>query len=261
MSLKIFKKSKNKIDNKKNYWYENFKTFLIAILIALILRSIAFEPFSIPSGSMKPTLLEGDYLFVSKYSYGYSKHSFPMSSRYSFFNSSNRLFGKYPDRGDVVVFKFTQNTKIDYIKRIIGLPGDKIQIKDGILFINEKEIKREHKGVWRANDRYNISHTYDIYEESLNKDFIYNVIDASPNGMLDNTGIYVVPKGHLFAMGDNRDQSSDSRILNKLGYIPYENLVGKAQIIFYSRDRTEPLWKLWSWPSSIRIERIFKSIN
>ena len=260
MSLRIFKNPKNKVDSKKNYWYENFKTFLIAILIALFLRSIAFEPFSIPSGSMKPTLLEGDYLFVSKYSYGYSRHSFPMSGRYSFFNSSSRLFGTYPARGDVAVFKFTQNTKIDYIKRIVGLPGDKIQIRNGILYLNNKEIDRESLGSWSARDRNNIMYTYERYLEKLSDNSLYEVLDASPNGMLDNTDIYTVPEGHVFALGDNRDQSSDSRILSQLGFIPFENLVGKAQVIFYSRDRAEPLWKLWLWPSSVRLERLFKSI-
>jgi len=256
--MNLFNKSNNKQkDIKKNFWYDNIKTFIIAILIALILRSFAFEPFSIPSGSMKPTLLEGDYLFVSKYSFGYSKHSFPMS----FPPFSGRLFGKHPERGDVAVFRYTQNTKIDYIKRIIGLPGDKIQIKNGILFINGNEVQRSYKGTWRAKDRHNVMHTYDKYEEKISEKFIYNVLDASPNGMLDNTGIYIVPKDHFFAMGDNRDQSSDSRILNKLGYVPFENLIGRAQIIFYSRDRSKTFWKLWLWPSSVRLERIFKRIN
>ena len=257
MSIKIFnKKNNNKNSAKKNFWYENIKTFIIAILIALVIRSLAFEPFSIPSGSMKPTLLEGDYLFVSKYSFGYSKYSFPLS----FPNFSGRIFGKFPERGDVAVFRYTKNTKIDYIKRIIGLPGDKVQIKNGMLYLNGKEIERTSKGTWRARDRYNIFHTYDRYEEIISDDFIYSVLDSEPNSMLDNTGVYEVPEGHFFAMGDNRDQSSDSRILNKLGYVPYENLIGRAQLIFYSRDRSTPLWKIWLWPSSVRLERIFKRI-
>jgi len=259
MKFNLFKKKISKgvnVSIKKNYWLENFKTFFIAILIALTLRTFAFEPFSIPSGSMKPTLLEGDYLFVSKYSFGYSKHSFPMS----FPSFSGRVLGKYPERGDVAVFKFTQNTRIDYIKRIVGLPGDTVQVVDGILYLNNIAIKRKSKGTWRAKDRNNIMQTYNRYEENLSDNFIYDVLDATPNGMLDNTDIYTVPAGHIFAMGDNRDQSSDSRILSQLGFIPFDHLVGKAQIIFYSRDRSEPLWKLWLWPSSVRLERIFKKI-
>jgi len=259
MKLNFFKKKNFKEGNsakKSNYWVENFKTFSIAILIALTLRTFAFEPFSIPSGSMKPTLLEGDYLFVSKYSYGYSRHSFPMS----FPGYLGRIFGSFPERGDVAVFKFTKNTKIDYIKRIIGLPGDKIQIKNGVLFLNDKAVNRKSMGLWSAKDRNNVMYTYDKYEEKLSDNVVYEVLDASPNGMLDNTDVYTVPEGHFFAMGDNRDQSSDSRILSQLGFIPFENLVGKAQIIFYSRDREESLWKLWLWPSSIRVERLFKSI-
>ena len=259
MKFNLFKKKISKSENvviKKNYWLDNFKTFFIAILIALTLRTFAFEPFSIPSGSMKPTLLEGDYLFVSKYSFGYSKHSFPMS----FPGFSGRVFGKYPKRGDVAVFKFTQNTRIDYIKRIVGLPGDTVQVKDGILYLNNIAINRKSKGTWSAKDRNNVMQTYNRYEESLSDDFIYDVLDATPNGMLDNTDVYTVPDGHIFAMGDNRDQSSDSRILSQLGFIPFNHLVGKAQIIFYSRDRSEPLWKLWLWPKSVRLERIFKKI-
>ena len=259
MKFNLFKKKISKSDDvviKKNYWLDNFKTFFIAILIALTLRTFAFEPFSIPSGSMKPTLLEGDYLFVSKYSFGYSKHSFPMS----FPGFSGRVFGKYPKRGDVAVFKFTQNTRIDYIKRIVGLPCDTVQVKDGILYLNNTAVDRKLKGPWRAKDRNNIMQTYTRYEENLSDNFIYDVLDATPNGMLDNTDIYTVPAGHIFAMGDNRDQSSDSRILSQLGFIPFDHLVGKAQIIFYSRDRSEPIWKLWLWPSSVRLERIFKKI-
>jgi signal peptidase I len=259
MKLNFFKNKKIKEESttkKGNYWIENIKTFFIAILIALTLRTFAFEPFSIPSGSMKPTLLEGDYLFVSKYSFGFSKHSFPMS----FPNYSGRIFGKYPERGDVAVFKFTKNTKIDYIKRIIGLPGDKIQVREGVLYINGNKIKKQSKGSWSAIDRNKIMHTYERYQEKLSDKIFYEVLDYSPNGMLDNTDVYLVPDGHVFAMGDNRDQSSDSRILSQLGFIPFENLVGKAQIIFYSRDRAEPLWKLWLWPSSIRVERLLKRI-
>lgn len=241
---------------KKNNWKDNIKTFFIAVFIALLIRTFLFEPFSIPSGSMKPTLLEGDYLFVSKYSYGISRHSFP----FSFPSFSGRVFGKYPERGDVAVFKFTRDTSIDYIKRIVGLPGDKIQIINGNLILNGKELEKNFLNNWTARDRNKVSHTYDLYEEKISENISYNILDATPNGMLDNTDIYIVPDGHIFALGDNRDQSSDSRILSRLGFIPYENLVGRAEIIFYSRDRLHSMLKFWLFPQSIRIGRIGKGI-
>ena len=205
---------------------------------------------------MKPTLLEGDYLFVSKYSYGFSRHSFP----FSFPPFNGRIFGKFPERGDVAVFKYTNDTSIDYIKRIVGLPGDKIQIIQGNLFINGNKVLKKHKGKWRARDRNKLLKTYDFYEEILFNGLLFEVLDATPNGMLDDTDIYIVPEGHVFALGDNRDQSSDSRILTQLGFIPFENLVGRAEIIFYSRDRFNSLWKFWHFPSSIRLDRIGKGI-
>ncbi len=252
----MFFNKKNIKTKQKSSFLNNVKTFIIAVIIALVIRTFLFEPFSIPSGSMKPTLLEGDYLFVSKYSYGFSRHSFP----FSFPPFNGRIFGKFPERGDVAVFKYTNDTSIDYIKRIVGLPGDKIQIIQGNLFINGNKVLKKHKGKWRARDRNKVLQTYDLYEEILFNGLLFEVLDATPNGMLDNTDIYIVPEGHVFALGDNRDQSSDSRILTQLGFIPFENLVGRAEIIFYSRDRFNSLWKFWHFPSSIRLDRIGKGI-
>ena len=224
----------------------NYKTFLIAVCIALAIRSFLFEPFSIPSGSMKPNLLEGDYLFVSKYSYGFSRHSFP----FAFPPFSGRIFGKLPKRGDVAVFAYTKDTSIDYIKRIVGLPGDRVQVKQGILYVNDEEVPRISKGEWRSwSINNNTYYTYNVFMETFPSGVSYDVLDIAPNQMLDNTDIYHVPKGHIFAMGDNRDQSSDSRILTSLGFIPIENLVGRAEVIFYSHDRLKP-----------RLERIGKGI-
>ena len=252
----MFFNKKNIKTKQKSSFLNNVKTFIIAVIIALVIRTFLFEPFSIPSGSMKPTLLEGDYLFVSKYSYGFSRHSFP----FSFPPFNGRIFGKFPERGDVAVFKYTNDTSIDYIKRIVGLPGDKIQIRQGNLFINGNNVLKKYKGKWRARDRNKVLQTYDLYEEILFNGLLFEVLDATPNGMLDNTDIYIVPEGHVFALGDNRDQSSDSRILTQLGFIPFENLVGRAEIIFYSRDRFNSLWKFWHFPSSIRLDRIGKGI-
>ena len=224
----------------------NYKTFLIAVCIALAIRSFLFEPFSIPSGSMKPNLLEGDYLFVSKYSYGFSRHSFP----FGFPPFSGRIFGKLPERGDVAVFAYTKDTSIDYIKRIVGLPGDRVQVKQGILYINDEEVPRIATGEWRSWSLNNNTHfTYNVFRETMSNGVSYDVLDFGPGQRLDNTLVFTVPKEHIFAMGDNRDQSSDSRILESLGFIPIENLVGRAEVIFYSHDRLKP-----------RLERIGKGI-
>ena len=224
----------------------NYKTFLIAVCIALAIRSFLFEPFSIPSGSMKPNLLEGDYLFVSKYSYGFSRHSFP----FAFPPFSGRIFGKLPERGDVAVFAYTKDTSIDYIKRIVGLPGDRVQVKQGILYINDEEVPRIATGEWRSWSLNNNTHfTYNVFRETMSNGVSYDVLDFGPGQRLDNTLVFTVPKEHIFAMGDNRDQSSDSRILESLGFIPIENLVGRAEVIFYSHDRLKP-----------RLERIGKGI-
>jgi signal peptidase I len=214
--------TRNGTSGQSGSWGDTLKTVIYAILIAVVVRTFAYEPFNIPSGSMIPTLLVGDYLFVSKLSYGYSRHSLPFSLPLI----SGRLFAAAPERGDVAVFKLPADNKTDYIKRMIGLPGDRIQVRAGILHINGTPVKRRRIG-----------------------------------DLIHNTPVYVVPKGHYFAMGDNRDGSLDSRVLNHVGYIPAENLVGRADILFFSTNGTARVWEFWKWPTATRFSRIFKSVE
>ena len=221
-------------------FFNNIKSVLLAIFIAILIRSFIFEPFNIPSGSMKPNLLVGDFIFVSKWSYGYSKHSLPFSLPLI----PRKIFNKYPLRGDVVVFKTPFDNRTDYIKRVIGLPGDKIKIVNGKIVINEnlifsKKIK-DFIDINKDGKKFRIRQ----YQESF-YDLKINVLDISDKGLVDNTVLYTVPKNHFFVMGDNRDNSQDSRFLNKVGYIPIENLIGKAQYIFFSLENSRffEIWK------------------
>jgi signal peptidase I len=235
---------------------ENLKTIVYAGLIAIAVRTFAFEPFNIPSGSMIPTLLVGDYLFVSKYSYGYSRFSFPFSPPLF----SGRIFGSLPTRGDIVVFKLPRDNSTDYIKRIIGLPGDTVQMKEGQLYINGKEVERQPAGEYEAegDGPRMLLHRY---TETLPNGVSHYILKSSDDGPLDNTQEYKVPEGYVFAMGDNRDNSLDSRVLNAVGYIPVENLVGRAEFLFFSVDAQEPLWAFWDWPFEIRWSRLFHPIH
>ena len=240
---------------KKNSFFGNLKSILIAIFIALLIRSFIFEPFNIPSGSMKPNLLVGDFIFVSKYSYGFSKHSLPFSIPLI----PEKIFSNTPERGDVVVFKTPENNRTDYIKRVIGLPGDKIEIKNGIIFINGSEILRKKLNDFIDTDNKTSNKRVRMYKEYFyNKEI--NILDITDNGITDNTQLFNVPENHFFVMGDNRDNSQDSRFISTVGFIPYENLVGKAHFIFFSLENARFL-QIWKWPNSIRYERIFKKIQ
>jgi signal peptidase I len=234
---------------------ETVNVIFQALLLALVIRSFLFQPFSIPSGSMRPTLLEGDYLFVSKFAYGYSKNSFPFSPNLF----SGRFWSAEPKRGDVVVFKFPPNPKLDYIKRVVGLPGDKIQMINGVLNINGVAVKREKTGVIDDKDVTEQMGPVDVYRETLPNGVSYDTLDIDPNSTADNTREFLVPEGHYFMMGDNRDNSSDSRL--SVGFVPFENLVGRANRIFFSiADGASPL-EVWKWPSSIRLNRLLDAVN
>jgi len=235
---------------------EGGRVVLHALLIALVIRTLLFQPFNIPSGSMKATLLIGDYLFVSKYSYGYSHYSLPLSPPLF----SGRIFGSVPERGDVVVFRLPKEDSTDYIKRVIGLPGDRIKMIDGLLHINGTPVKRERVDDF-IDDENGTAERVRRWRETLPNGVSYLSLDLQDNGFLDNTQEYVVPAGHYFMMGDNRDNSTDSRVLAAVGYVPFENLVGKAQIIFFSIGDGEPAWHIWSWPWSVRWSRLLTIVR
>ncbi len=238
-------------------WAENVKTIAYALLIALLIRTFLFQPFNIPSGSMIPNLLIGDYLFVSKYSYGYSRHSFPFSP--GLFDG--RILSGEPERGDIAVFKTPKDNRTDFIKRVIGLPGDEIQLRNSILYINGVAVPRERIENFIARDRFGNVEEIAQYQETLPNGVTYTTLDSRLNARSDNTGVYKVPAGHYFMMGDNRDNSADSRVPSEVGYVPLENFVGKAQVIFFSTDSSARIWQFWGWPSAIRWDRIFDGLN
>jgi len=236
--------------------YDNIKTLFGALIIAVLIRSILFQPFYIPSSSMEPTLLVGDRIFVSKYSYGYSKHSFPFSPNVS----NERFFSKKPKRGDLVVFKTPADNRTDYIKRLIGLPNDKIQFINGDLYINEKIIiKARVEESKKARCGNFLLNTETFYETLPNG--IKHLVAYKKDGSLKNTKIFQVPENHYFFLGDNRDCSKDSRYLDSVGYVKNINLVGEAKIIFFSNDTHKgSLMKFWNLKNSFRLERMLKPL-
>lgn len=236
---------------------ENVRTIIYALLIAVIIRALLFQPFFIPSSSMESSLLIGDYLFVSKYSYGYSRHSLPFSPPLF----SGRIAGVQPERGDVVVFKQPTDNRTDFIKRVIGLPGDKIEMRHGILYINDREVPRMRVDDFIEPDAFGNVRRVPRYKETLPNGVSYLTLDRIRESAWDNAGPYLVPERHYFMMGDNRDNSSDSRVAESVGYVPFENLVGKAEIIFFSADGSASFWQIWKWPSAIRWDRIGKWVE
>ena len=241
----------------KNNIIENIKVLLYALIIAVVIRSLFLQPFYIPSSSMEPNLLVGDRIFVTKYSYGYSKHSFPFSPPII----NNRIFGKVPKAGDVIVFKTPSDNRTDYIKRLVGLPGDTIQFISGDLFINNNQILKSR--ISKKDTIYCGDKTIKVntFEEKLDNGETYKTVYLK-NYSFQNSDIFVVPEKHYFFLGDNRDCSKDSRFLTSVGYVHENNLVGKAQFIFFSSDiRIGSIFSFWKWHKTIRFNRFFKKIN
>jgi len=242
---------------KRGEFVETVRTVVSALIIALVIRTFLFQPFNIPSGSMEPTLLIGDYLFVSKFAYGYSHFSFPFSPPLF----PGRVLGTQPQRGDIAVFRPPSNESTDFIKRIIGLPGDRIQVIDGVVHINDVAVKREPMPDFVGQDpcRPAAASAPPVrvkrWRETLPNGVSYETLQcAAYGGFPDTTSVYRVPTGHFFMMGDNRENSDDSRF-PEVGFVPFENLVGRAQIIFFSIEGGSA-WQVWRWPWAVRWGRI-----
>ena len=237
---------------------ETVKVIVQALLIALVIRTFLFQPFNIPTGSLIPTLLVGDYLFVSKYSYGYSKHSAPFSPNLF----EGRVWAATPKRGDIAVFKLPKDNATDYIKRVMGLPGDRIQVIDGIVHINNTAVKRERIADFETADAWGRTSKVAQYRETLPGGTSHTIIERDGDrGYWDNTRVYTVPPNHYFMMGDNRDNSTDSRDEQSVGPVPFENFVGRAEIIFFSIEDGASAWRIWVWPWTVRWNRLFSGIK
>jgi signal peptidase I len=251
--------------------WETFKVIIQALAIAFFVRTFFFQPFNIPSASMYPTLKIGDYLFVSKLSYGYGKYSFNFSFPPFVEKPWNccpvdfpgrMVLADTPKRGDVAVFKYPHDLTVDYIKRVIGLPGDVIQMKQGVLYINGKAVPKERVEDYadpnhEAKDNNAWPAAVPQFRETLPNGVSYDVLDSGDTGYADNTDEYVVPANHYFMMGDNRDNSADSRYADGVGFVPIENFVGKADIVFFSFQPGSSLARIWEWPMQIRWSRFF----
>ncbi len=244
--------------NAREELNEFFKTALIAVVLAVLIRSFFYEPFNIPSGSMKPTLEVGDYLFVHKPSYGYSRYSFP----FGIIPIEGRVMAEKPSRGDIIVFKLPTNTHIDYIKRVVALPGETVQVRAGRLYINGELVHREPIGpLKKVKDIHGDEATMIEYIETLPGDVIHRIYEESDNEPLDDTQIYTVPDEHYFVMGDNRDNSQDSRVTHAVGPVPFENIVGRADFIFFSTNGYASIFEIWKWPWSLRYNRFFTGLD
>ena len=253
---KVSEQTKNPPLNAKEESAEFFKTIVFAFTFALIIRMFLFEPFNIPSGSMKPTLLIGDYLVTNKFAYGYGQYSFSV-----FFKIhipapfEGRALARNPKRGDINVF-FLPNIGENYIKRIVGLPGDTIQMRRGRLYINGELVEREFIG-YREDNGERLAE----YIETLPGGILHHIWERSDRDALDDTDVYQVPEGHYFFMGDNRDNSRDSRVLDEVGYVPFENIVGRADLLFFSTNGKAHIWEFWKWPWSVRYNRLLNLIG
>ena len=246
----------NEFDKRKGGGLgETVRTIAIAVGIAVVFRSFFFEPFSIPSGSMIPTLRIGDYLFVSKYAYGYSRYSFP----FGIVPIPGRLLASEPERGDVIVFRKPGEEGVDYIKRLVGLPGDRVQVIGGILHINGVPAERRYLGTGES-EKGPFLQEVAIYDETFPVGgHTHRIQEFSDRDTMDNTPSRVVPDGHYFFMGDNRDNSRDSRA--EIGFVPRQNLVGRAEILFFSHNGSAAIWEVWKWPFAIRFGRIGMGID
>ena len=230
-----------------------------ALALAIVVQMFLFQPFNIPTGSMEHTLRVGDSLFVSKYSSGYSRYSFSnhvLGVDRGLVNFTGRIWGGEPTRGDIAVFRKPTHDVEDYIKRVIGLPHDKIQMKQGVLYINGEAVKREYEKDFDELDYLGNRVRGKQYTETLPNGVSYKVLKTSDDGPYNNTQVYEVPEGHYFMMGDNRDNSQDSRFLNEVGFVPADNLIGRARMIFFSHEGNSPVWHFWDWPWTIRLTRM-----
>ncbi|SEH24281.1 signal peptidase I [Rhizobium sp. NFR12] len=250
--------SDNAETKPQNALWENIKVIIQALLLAMVIRTVLFQPFTIPSGSMMPTLLVGDYIFVNKFAYGFSKYSMPFSP--DLFEGRVLQFSE-PKRGDVIVFRLPQQPEIDYIKRLIGLPGDRIQVRDGVLFVNGAAVPKQGDGAFTSDYRSDPGTNVPVFRETLDNGVTFDTLDQSPSSRGDNTREFVVPAEHYFFMGDNRDNSLDSRFDEGPGMVPAENLVGRASVIFFSLGNDTSFREIWKWPSNMRWDRLFKGVH
>ncbi len=238
----------------ENSFWETVSVVIQALLLAAVIRTLLFQPFTIPSGSMMPTLLVGDYIFVNKFAYGYSKYSMPFSPDLF----EGRIWEGEPKRGDVVVFRYPPNPSIDYIKRCIGLPGDRVQVKEGILYVNGEAVPKVPDGTFDSDYSHDLRDNIPVFKETLDG-VSYETLDEAQGTLGDNTREFIVPENHYFMMGDNRDNSADSRF--DVGFVPAENLIGRASIIFFSLGNNTSFAEVWKWPFNMRWDRMFKVVD
>lgn len=234
---------------------ETVVVIIEALLIALVFRTFVYQPFSIPTASMQSSMMIGDYFLASKFAWGYGQYSFP----FGIVPINGRVFGSLPERGDIAVF-WNAPTGEDYVKRVIGLPGDTIQMREGRLYINDEQVEREQIATGVDKDSNGIEVPVTIYRELLPNGVSHTIQEITDTGPLDDTSEYVVPEGHYFMMGDNRDRSADSRVLSQVGYVPLGNLEGKAEARFFSIADNIPPWQIWRWPGNVRFDRMFQSV-